>query len=135
MAMITRQTLMQHGVSVVRGGQTVRVRLGSGDAGHGKLLSFPISLRRPAPGNSPADEPEQRLDAAAIRAGRSDCHAGVLPYRSPALRASLASRRSGSHETRSWRAGGLSLPCMSRIDKRLAGQRTRLAASTRRGGE
>jgi hypothetical protein len=147
MAMITRNTLVLRGVSVVFGGQTAWTRSGSGYRGRLGAKLFPISPRHPSLGSRGMNLPQMRharadelgADQAALRAGRSDCFAGVPVVRSRSIRASLVSARSQRRLTRSLSTGSLSLPRAFRAGKRpmakpacrsLAG-RTRFAASTR----
>jgi len=150
MVTITRQTLMLRGVSVLGGEQTAWMRLGGEDRVRGEAPAFPISMRHPSPSRADSNEPAARpsrvhavdVDAAASRAGRSDCFAGVLVRRSAALRGDPASGRSQALEARSAAAGGLSLPAGNRTGIRTKAKsagytpsgRTRLAAATRRRG-
>jgi hypothetical protein len=150
MRAITRTTSMLRGVTVVLGGQTAWMRLSVGYRAASETPTFPISMRHPSPSSSGLNQPNERpnhvdepdVDCAASRAGRSDCFAGILGRRSPALRASLVGGRSQDLQTRSQGVGGLSLPNAIRIDKRLAVKlvrlwragRTRFAAAPRGRG-
>jgi hypothetical protein len=139
MRAITRTTPMLRGVTVVLGGQTAWMRLGFGYRVAGETPTFPISMRHPSPSSSGLNQPNERpnhvaecdVDRAASRAGRSDCFAGVLVRRSPALRASLVGGRSQGLQTWSPGAGGLSLPNATRTGKRLKAQSVRLARAGR----
>ena len=146
---ITCQTQMLRGVSVVRGGQTAWMRLVGEDRAHGETPTFPISMRHPSPSSAdlnPSVWPDRVLnhDAndAAVRAGRSDCFAGVLVRQSPVLQAELEGGRPQTLEARSSTAGGLSLPDAARTGKRFkvksanytTADRTRFAAATRGRG-
>ena len=147
MRTITCQTRVLRGVVAVRGDRNALVRLGGNDRAYGKTPMFPISMRHPSPSSAAMNPPAARLirlleqdaDAAAIRAGRSACSAGVLARRGSAFRGSLGNGRPAGLETRSTPVGGL-LPLKEfRTDKRFpaisadhwAPDWTRYAASTR----
>ena len=150
MRTITCQTRVLRGVVAVRGGQDAWVRLGGNDRAYGKTPRFPISMRHPSPSSAASNPPAARLnrfleqdaDAAAMRAGRSACSAGVLARRGSAFRGSLGNGRPAGPETRSTPVSGL-LPLKAfRTDKRFpaisADHRspdwTRYAAATRGRG-
>jgi len=150
MAMNTRETLVQRGVSVVLGGQTAWMRTVCVDTAYGKAPAFPISMRHPSQGRHNPSAPRSRqarandfgAAQAALRAGRSEGLAGVLVSGSRASRSSFVSRRPLTLGTRLSRAGSLSLPRVMRAGKRLKAPmasltlagRTRFAASTRGRG-
>jgi hypothetical protein len=158
MVTITRQTLMLRGVSVLGGEQTAWMRLGGEDRVRGEAPAFPISMRHPSPSSAGLNRPAVRLyrvhekdaDAAASRAGRSDCLAGVLDRRSSALlRCGMVFRpchnrggRSQTSELRPLAAGGLSLPSVPETQERskakpagsMPSGRTRFAAARRGRG-
>jgi hypothetical protein len=150
MRTITCQTSCLSGAVAIRGGRTAWVRLGGQDRMHGKTPTFPISMRHPSPSNAALNPPAARLsrfleedvDAAANRAGRSACSAGVLVRRGSAFRATLGIGRPQTLETRSTPVGGLLPPMAFRSDKRLSetpadyqsSGRTRYAASIRGRG-
>src|SRR5262245_60748587 len=83
MAVITRQTLVLRGVSVLRDGLTVVARLGSGYQAQATQTPAPFSMRHPQPFNAGANQaerwlnPEEHRDASS-RAGRSASTGGVL---------------------------------------------------------
>ena len=152
MAVITRENLVLRGASVVLGGMTAWVRPAREYRVVAGTPAFPISMRHPSPSSQDLNQPEPRLnrshesdaDAAVLRAGRSDCFAGVPVRRSSAIRADLVCGRPQNLKTRSANSGGLSLPDAARAGKRpeamsacpVHAGRTRVAASTRgRGGE
>jgi hypothetical protein len=150
MRTITCQTRFSRGVVAIRGGRTAWVRLGGEDRVLGKTPTFPISMRHPSQSNAALNPPAARLDrfleedadAAACRAGRSACSAGVLVRRGSAFRATLGIGRPHGLESRSTTVGGLLPPMVFRTDKRLLATpadfmstgRTRYAASTRGRG-
>jgi hypothetical protein len=150
MRTITCQTRVLRGVVAVRGDRNALVRLGGNDRAYGKTPMFPISMRHPSPSSAAMNPPAARLtrlleqdaDAAAIRAGRSACSAGVLVRCGSAFRGSLGNGRPAGLETRSTTFGGL-LPLNEfRTDKRFPATSadrwspdwTRYAASTRGRG-
>ena len=85
------KSLVLSGVSVLRDGQAVGVRLGFGYPAESQAPSMPFSPRHG--GFGPDAEPECWRDhndhvvdnRTTIRAGRSDSHAGVLTHRTPGL--------------------------------------------------
>ena len=87
MAVMTRKTLVLHGVSVVVDGLTVEARLGTGYQGNASPA--PFSMRRPSSNHPQVDNPDPRRDlaeqrdAAAVRAGRPEVDGG-FPSRSRA---------------------------------------------------
>jgi hypothetical protein len=150
MRTITCQTRVLRGVVAVRGVQDAWVRLGGNDRAYGKTPMFPISMRHPSPSSAAMNPPAARLnrllkqdaDAAAMRAGRSACSAGVLARCGSAFRKSLGNGRPAGLETRSTPVGGL-LPLKGfGTDKRFQATSadrwspdwTRYAASTRGRG-
>ena len=150
MRTITCQTRVLRGVVAVCGDQDAWVRLGGNDRAYGKAPMFPISMRHPSPSSAAGNPPAARLnrflqkdaDAAAIRAGRSACSAGVLVRRGSAFRVALGNERPAGLETRSTTFGGLLPLTAYRTDKRFpaksaaywSADRTCFAASTRRRG-
>src|SRR5262249_52804195 len=115
MRTITCQTRVLRGGVAVRGGRNALVRLGGNDRAYGKTPMFPISMRHPSPSSAAMNTPAARLirlleqdaDAAAIRAGRSACSAGVLVRCGSDFRGSLGNGRPAGLETRSTTFGGL----------------------------
>jgi hypothetical protein len=93
MAVITLESLVQRGVSVLRGGQAVNTRLGTSDTADAQTPGVLVSMRHPSPGCGREFIPpvvrrghadQARVDGAAPGAGRSRSRAGVLSRRSPA---------------------------------------------------
>jgi len=147
MAMITGETLVLRGVSVVRDGNTARVRQGSGDPAKLEAPAFLISMRHPSPGCRASLAQDQTEigrhypSDARSRAGRSDSLAGVLVHRAAAAfsfpNSRLGTKDSGRSEalaTWSLTNGGFTLP-LAKTSKRAWADRTPSAASTRGTGD
>jgi hypothetical protein len=92
MAVFTLESLVQRGVSVLRGGQAVNTRLGTSDTADAQTPGVLVSMRHPSPGCGrvfippvvrPVHADQARVDGAAPGAGRPRSRAGVLS-RSPA---------------------------------------------------
>jgi hypothetical protein len=135
MAVITRETLVLRGVSVVRDGNTAMVRQGSDNPAKLEAPAFLISMRHPSPGCQGQIETGRHYPSdAGSRAGRSDSLAGVSVHRAAAIPSfptwSLGTRDGGRSEalaTWSLTNGCLTRP-LAKINKRAwpTGRQTRL---------
>ncbi len=147
MAMITRQSLVLRGVSVLADGKA-KVRSGSDYQGRHQALAL-LPMRHPSPGcrltfmptrQRPNHADSNGADGAAERAGRSESLAGVLARQARGMRsASFESGRPQAFGAWPPTTGSPSLPCAiwarkpSRAELVCLNQtsRTPAAASTR----